>query len=97
MIVPLVLGGVALVYLATRPKQNQATTFTGVSGTPYAIAKNARSTAQIQIMDVFLLPNGTPIMEFSVTGGVNGAKQFLSSPMQANDPILKRARQDLAV
>ncbi len=102
MLIPiaLALGAGFLLYehsKKTAAAKGQASTVTGVSGTPYAVAQNARSTAQTQIIDIFLLPNGTPIMEFAVTGGASGTKQFLSSPLQANDPILKRAKQDFAV
>lgn len=96
MIVPLVLGALGLYYLATRKKPGQAVTTTGKSGTPYAIATNARSTPGTQIVDVYLLPNGTPVMEFAVDTKT-GVKTFLSSPMQASNPILQRARADLAV
>lgn len=98
MLIPLAIAAVGL-YLVTRKKTAttpQATTVTGVSGTPYAIAESTRSTPATQIVDVYLLPNGTPIMEFAVTRAT-GVKQFLSSAMAATDPILKRARQDLAV
>lgn len=96
MFIPLVLGALGLYYLATRKKSNNAVTTTGKSGTPYAIAPNARSTSTTQIIDVYLLPNGTPVMEFAVDVK-SGKKTFLSSPMQANNPILQRARADLAV
>ena len=97
MLIPLVLAAGAIYLIATHKKPApQAQTVTGVSGTPYAIAENARSTPAVQIVDVYLLPNGTPIMEFAVTRAT-GVKQFLSSSMAATDPILKRARQDLAV
>lgn len=100
MIIPL-LGLAALALYALHKKKvasGQASTVTGISGTPYAVAVAPRSTSAVQIVDIFLLPNGTPIMEFAVTPpGVGGKKQFLSSPMAATDPILKRARQDFAV
>jgi hypothetical protein len=101
MLIPIALGLAAYALYEMHKKKvasGQASTVTGVSGTPYAVANAARSTSAVQIVDVFLLPNGTPIMEFAVTPpGVNGKKQFLSSPMQATNPILKRARQDFAV
>lgn len=98
MLIPLALAAGVLYLVATYKKApaNNAVTTTGASGTPYAIAPNSRSTAATQIIDVYLLPNGTPIMEFAVDTA-SKQKTFLSSPMAATDPILKRARQDLAV
>ena len=98
MLIPLALIAAGLYLVATHKKApaNNAVTTTGKSGTPYAIAPNARSTPATQIVDVYLLPNGTPIMEFAVDTKTQ-TKTFLSSPMQANNPILQRARADLAV
>lgn len=94
MIVPLVLGGVALLYLATRKKTTgQAITVTGKSGTAWAVAPN-RSGGGVTVWDVFLLPNGTPVMEYSQTGSNTASRQFLSSPMPATDPILIKAKAD---
>lgn len=95
MLIPIALGlGAFLLYEHSKKKaaaSGQAQTMTGKSGTPYAVAQNARSTATTRVYDVFLLPNGTPVLEYAVTGN---ARQFLSSPLQANDPILVRAKAD---
>lgn len=97
MIIPLILGGAALLYFATKPKTAaQASTLTGKSGTPYAVALTREGTAngvKTSVYGVYLIPNGTPIMEYSVSSG-SPTRTFLSSPMQPNDPILVRAKSD---
>lgn len=95
MFVPLLLAGGALLYLATRKKAptGQAITVTGKSGTPWAVAPN-RSSGNVVVWDVFLLPNGTPVMEYAQTGSSTTTRQFLSSPLQATDPILVKAKAD---
>ncbi len=93
MLIPIALG-LGLIYLATRPKKTgQATTMTGRSGTPWAVAPN-RSSGNVVVWDVFLLPNGTPVMEYAETGSNTKTRQFLSSPLQSTDPILVKAKAD---
>lgn len=94
MLLPLALLGAGLYWLATRKKTTgQAITVTGKSGTPWAVAPN-RSSGNVVVWDVFLLPNGTPVMEYAQTGSNTATRQFLSSPMQANNPILIKAKSD---
>ena len=93
MLIPLALG-LGLLYLVTRPKKTgQAITITGKSGTAWAVAPN-RSSGAVVVWDVFLLPNGTPVMEYAQTGSNTSTRQFLSSPLQASDPILIKAKAD---
>ncbi len=101
MVIPLILGGLALLYFAQKKKPAaQASTITGKTGVPYAVALNRQGTAggvTTSVYDVFLLPNGTPIMEYAVTqAGSNppSKAQFLSSPMAATNPILITAKAD---
>lgn len=99
MLLPLIAAGVAAVYFATRPKKaEQAVTLTGKSGTAWAVAttrsgKDPMTGKMTTVKGVFLLPNGTPVMEYAATGG-NEPRVFLSSPLQANDPILIKAKAD---
>jgi hypothetical protein len=96
MFIPLVLGGLALLYVATKKKPGQATTMTGKSGTPYAVALSREGTTggvKTSVYGVYLLPNGTPIMEYAVSSN-SPTRTFLSSPMKPTDPILVQAKSD---
>lgn len=100
MLIPLILGGVAIYALATSKKpaqqSGQATTFSGASGTPWAVAPT-RSGGGVVVYGVYLLPNGTPVMEYSQTNGDPGTNAFLSSPFPGNDPTLIKAMSDFGV
>jgi hypothetical protein len=101
MIAPLVLGAVALYALSQMGSKKtapaQANTVTGPSGTPWAFALvrsgiDPVTKLKTDIFDLYLLPNGTPVAEYAQTP--DGKITFLSSPMQANDPILVKAKSD---
>lgn len=99
MLLPLIAAGVAVYLLATHKKKpEQAVTLTGKSGTPYAVATTRSGIDPVThlatvVKGVFLLPNGTPVMEYSQSGA-SAPRFFLSSPLQPNDPILIRAKAD---
>lgn len=104
MLVPIALGAVALFALSQLGKKKAApvaNTITGPSGTPWAFAKvregvDPSTKRQVQVFDLFLLPNGTPVVEYAQDVGTL-KNTFLSSPLQANDPILLKALSDFQI
>jgi len=100
MLIPIALGAVALFALSQMGKKKgpaQAQTVTGPSGTPWAFALVRSGTDPVtkkhtNVFDLYLLPNGTPVAEYAQTD--DGTITFLSSPLQATDPILVKAKSD---
>lgn len=103
MLIPIALGAVALYALSQMSKKKaapQAQTVTGPSGTPWAFAQvrsgiDPVTKKQTNVFDLYLLPNGTPVVEYAQTP--DGRNTFLSSPLQPNDPILAKAMSDFQI
>ena len=99
MLIPIALGAIALYAVSQMGKKKgpaQAQTVTGPSGTPWAFSLvrsgvDPVTKKQTSVFDLYLLPNGTPVAEYAQT---SDGIQFLSSPLQANDPILVKAKSD---
>lgn len=102
MLLPLIALGAGVLYMATRPKKTgQAITVTGPSGTPYATAVvnsgiDPVTKLQSNVVDVYLLPNGTPVLRYEQVAATN-ARTFIMSNMAATDPILIRAKADFGL
>lgn len=101
MLIPIVLGGAALLYFVSKkkPPAAQAQTVTGRSGTPWAVAPTRSGTDPVTkkfttIWTVYLLPAGTPIMDYSQVGDDKNSRQFVMSNRPATDSILMNAKAD---
>lgn len=117
MIVPLILGGAALFYFATRGKKaapstltglyaqyagktfttpQPAVTLSGASGSLWGVSAS-RGGGGTVVYALYLMPNGTPVLEFSQMNADPSTNAFLSSPMAGTDPILSKAMSDFGI
>lgn len=117
MLVPLILGGAALYYFATRKKTAAPTTLTGLysqyagktfttpqpavtlsgaSGSLWGVSAS-RGGGGTVVYALYLMPNGTPVLEFSQQNADPSTNAFLSSALAGSDPILAKAMSDFGI
>lgn len=106
MMVPIVLGGAALLlYLATKSKPagigapggpGNGTTVQGRSGTVYLVAPNMNPmpvAPGAKVFDVFLM-SGTRVLSFVQMGSDKSSRQLVAASLPATDPIFLTAKSD---